>query len=170
MINRKNLVVPEFYQGYVNALTDDELMPALQNNAQAFAHFLRSIPSGKIDYAYAPGKWTIRQLLQHVLDAERVFVYRALTFARKDATHLPGFDENAWAESTYSMQRNWDDMIREFVALRDATMLFFASLDQDQLLQTGTANKAVMSVATLGFICAGHVAHHMRVMKERYLG
>jgi hypothetical protein len=169
MISRKNLVVPEFYQGYVNALTEDELMPALQHNAQAFTEFLRSIPLDKIDYAYAPGKWTIRQLFQHVIDTERVFVYRALSFARKDSAHLPGFDEQAWAATTFSMQRKWDDMIREFAALREATILFFASLDQAQLQQTGTANNSVISVGSLGFICAGHVAHHMRVIKERYL-
>lgn len=170
MITRKSITTPEFYKGYIQQITEDQLIPALEANTRRFMELLKAIPGEKIDYAYAPGKWTIRELLQHVIDSERVFSYRALSFARKDPAPLPGFDENMWAVTAKAGNRKWNDMIREFAALREANMAFFASLDEEQLLQSGTANNNTMSVAALGFVCAGHVAHHMRIITERYLG
>ena len=169
MITRKQVTVPHFYQKYIDALREDSLMDALKKNTRQFRKFLKSIPHKKINYAYAEGKWTIKELLQHILDAERVFVYRALTFSRKDPVNLPPFDENVWAVTAKAPKRKWNDMLKEFQALREANMAFFASLDEEQLLHTGTANNNVMSVVALGFISAGHVAHHMRIISERYL-
>lgn len=170
MITRKQVSVPEFYREYINAVKENELMDALTNNTRRFRKFLKKIPDKKIDYAYAEGKWTIRELLQHIIDAERVFVYRALSFARKDPANLPSFDENTWAVTSKAPQRKWKELVDEFKALRAANLAFFASLDEEQLQQTGTANNNRISVAGLGFVCAGHVAHHMRIIKERYLG
>jgi len=170
MITRPLVPVPHFYQKYVDALKEDDLMDALKSNTRQFRKLLKSIPRKKVDYAYAEGKWTIKELLQHVIDSERVFVYRALTFARKDTTNLPSFDENMWGANAKASKRKWKDLVDEFFALRQANMAFFGSLDEDQLLHTGTANNNVVSVVGLGFISAGHVAHHMRILKERYLG
>lgn len=169
MITRKDISVPEFYKGYINSVKEDDMMEALLNNTRQFRKFLKHIPGKKINYAYAEGKWTVKELLQHIIDAERVFCYRALSFARKDSAPLPSFDENVWAITAKAPKRKWNDLVDEFKALRAANIAFFASLDEEQLQQTGTANNNVMSVAALGFVCAGHVAHHIRIIRERYL-
>lgn len=169
MVSRKQVLVPESYNNYINAITENELDAALRKNSRRFRKLLKNIPNKKINYAYAEGKWTLKELLQHIVDAERVFVFRALHFARKDTAPLPGFDENVWAITAKAPRRSWNDLVDEFNALRIGTEFFFASLDEDQLLQNGTANNNQMSVAGLGFVCAGHVAHHMRIIKERYL-
>lgn len=170
MVERKDIVVPEAYVKYVNAVRQDTLQKALQKNSRQFRKLLRNIPKKKIDYAYAEGKWTIRQLMQHLIDAERVFVSRALWFSRKDAAPLPGFDEDTWAVTSGATSRKWKEMIVEFDALRESTEVFFSSLDDEQLLQKGTANNNQMNVLGLGFVCAGHVAHHINIINERYLG
>ncbi|WP_276485721.1 DinB family protein [Paraflavitalea pollutisoli] len=169
MVSRKQVLVPEAYNNYINAITENELDAALRKNSRRFRKLLKNIPKKKINYAYAEGKWTLKELLQHIVDAERVFAFRALHFARKDTAPLPGFDENVWAITAKAPKRSWNDLVDEFNALRVSTEFLFASLDEDQLLQNGTANNNQMSVVGLGFVCAGHVAHHMRIIKERYL-
>ena len=170
MVKRYEVAVPDFFKTYINAIHENDLREALINNTRRFRKLLKKIPRKKIDYAYAEGKWTIRELLQHIIDSERVFVYRALTFSRRDTVQLPGFDENAWAGTAKASQRKWRDLVNEFSALRAATELFFTSLNEEQLLQSGNANNNLISVAGLGFVTAGHVAHHMRIIRERYLG
>jgi uncharacterized damage-inducible protein DinB len=170
MVSKKDITVPDFYKTYINALQEENLQEALANNTRRFRKLLKQIPHKKINYAYAEGKWTIKELLQHIIDAERVFIYRALTFARMDPAPLPGFDENNWAITAKAPKRKWNELVDEFKALRTANELFLHSLDDDQLLQTGSANNSVISVAGLAFVCAGHVAHHMRIINERYLG
>ena len=169
MVNRKDVTVPDFYKTYINALEENSLQEALANNTRRFRKLLKQIPHKKINFAYAEGKWTIKELLQHIIDAERVFIYRALTFARQDPAPLPGFDENNWAITAKAPKRKWNELVDEFKALRNANELFLNSLDDDQLLQTGSANNNTISVAGLAFVCAGHVAHHMRIIRERYL-
>ena len=169
MVNKKDITVPDFYKTYLNALQENDLQEALANNTRRFRKLLKQIPHKKINYAYAEGKWTIKELLQHIIDSERVFIYRALTFARHDPAPLPGFDENNWAIAAKAPKRKWNDLVEEFKSLRSANELFLLSLDDDQLLQSGSANNNHISVAGLAFVCAGHVAHHMRVIKERYL-
>jgi uncharacterized damage-inducible protein DinB len=169
MVSRQSVVVPEYNQGYINAVKEDNLQEALAKNTRQFRKLLKSLPHKKINYAYAEGKWTIKEMLQHIIDAERVFVYRALSFARKDTSPLPGFDENTWAITSKAPKRSWNNLLDEFKALRAATESFFASLDDDQLQYTGTANNNTISVAGIGFVCAGHVAHHINIIKVRYL-
>jgi uncharacterized damage-inducible protein DinB len=170
MVNKKDITVPDFYKTYLNALQEDNLQEALANNTRRFRKLLKQIPHKKINYAYAEGKWTIKELLQHIIDSERVFIYRALTFARHDPAPLPGFDENNWAITAKAPKRKWNELVEEFKALRSANELFLNSLDDDQLQQSGSANNNNISVAGLAFVCAGHVAHHMRIIRERYLG
>jgi uncharacterized damage-inducible protein DinB len=170
MVNKKDVTVPDFYKTYINALQEENLQEALANNTRRFRKLLKQIPHKKINYAYAEGKWTIKELLQHIIDAERVFIYRALTFARMDPAPLPGFDENNWAITAKAPKRKWNELVDEFKALRTANEIFLNSLDDDQLLQTGSANNNNISVAGLAFVCAGHAAHHMRIIRERYLG
>ena len=169
MVQRKDVLVPEAYQAYVAAAGADEISTALRKSSKQFRKLCRNLPKKKIDYAYAEGKWTIRELVQHIIDAERVFVSRALWFARRDTTPLPGFDENTWTITSNASAREWEELVEEFKSLRTATKFFFESLDDQQLLSSGTANNNQMNVAGLGFVCAGHVFHHINIIKERYL-
>jgi uncharacterized damage-inducible protein DinB len=169
MASRKDIVAAEFFQRYINVLKEEDVIKAIRQNSRQFKKFLGKIPKKKVDYAYAEGKWTIKELLQHVIDAERVFTYRAVTFSRKDGTPLPGFDENNWAANAQTAHRSWLDLVKEFKALRKATECLFESFTEDQLLATGTASSHPINALALGFICAGHVAHHMQVLRERYL-
>lgn len=169
MVYKNEITVADYYTNYINAIPEDNLQEALANNTRRFRKLLKQIPHKKINYAYAEGKWTIKELLQHIIDAERVFIYRALTFARQDPAQLPGFDENTWAITAKAPKRKWNDLVNEFKALRASNESFFNSLDDEQLRQTGIANNNPVSVAALGFLCAGHAAHHIRIIKERYL-
>ena len=169
MVQRTDVLIPEAYKGYVAAAGSDDLSTALKKSAKQFRKLCKNLPKKKIDYAYAEGKWTVRELVQHVIDAERVFVSRALWFARRDTTPLPGFDENTWTVTSNASAREWEELIEEFKVLRASTKFFFDSLNDQQLLSNGTANNNQMNVAGLGFVCAGHVCHHINIIKERYL-
>ena len=169
MISRQEAIVPEFATKYFEATTADDLTVALKESTKQFKKLLKKIPKKKIDYAYAEGKWTIKELLQHIIDAEKVFAFRALWFTRQDVSPLPGFDENSWAATSKASSRKWKELIEEFFTIRSATQVFFESLDDDQLKATGTASNNLMNVGGLGFICAGHVMHHIGIIKERYL-
>ena len=169
MVTRKNVIAAEFFQRYLNLVKEDDVVKALKKNTKQFRKLLDSIPKKKINYAYAEGKWTIKQLLQHVIDAERVFTYRAMSFSRKDATPLPGFDENQWADNAQTNHRQWADLVNEFKAVRKSTELLFESFTEEQLLSTGTASNHPANTLAFGFICAGHALHHLRIIKERYL-
>lgn len=169
MPDRSALVISEFHLAYVNLIKEEDVNKALRKNSEQFRKFLKKIPGRKIDHAYGEGKWTIREVLQHLIDAERVFSYRALRFARKDATPLPGFDENAWAAASGASNRKWKDLVEEFKTVRNSTLLLFDSLDDSQLTYTGEANGKPLNALGIGFIIAGHTAHHMKIIKERYL-
>jgi hypothetical protein len=169
MISRKDVSAPASFEVYVREAGDDSLMPALKKSTRQFRKLLKKIPAKKIDYAYADGKWTIREVLQHVIDAERVFAYRALWFARKDPSPLPGFDENSWAANSKAATKDWDDLVDEFKSVRASTEYLFSSLDEEQLKNTGISNGNAINVAALGFVCAGHLMHHDQIIRERYL-
>jgi uncharacterized damage-inducible protein DinB len=161
--------VPEFYHGYISKTKGDDVMTALRNSTRELFSLLKSIPPEKHDHRYAEGKWTIREVVQHMIDGERVFTYRALRFARKDDTPLPGFDENLFAQTAKADTRNWNDLVEEFSALRQASEAMFASFDNEQLESTGIASEQSTYVLGIGYIVAGHVNHHCQVIKERYL-
>ena len=169
MVGKKNILAADFFQGYINAAKGDDANEAIEKSTKAFKSVLRKIPKKKIDYAYEAGKWTIKEMLQHIIDAERVFTYRALRFARKDNTPLHSFDEKSWAANAATSSRKWNDMVDEYKALRKATEFLFASFSEEQLLAKGTASNHEINVLALGFICAGHLEHHIKIIKERYL-
>jgi len=169
MINRETLLIPPSMQGYVNRVKEADILEGIYRNTKQFRKLLNTIPKKKIDYAYAPGKWTLKEMLQHIVDGERVFAFRALHFARKDANPLPGFDENQWADNSQAGARKWKDLVNEFFALRTANELLFASLNEEQLQYNGVANNHPTSVAALALVTAGHLDHHIAVIRERYL-
>ena len=161
--------VPEFYHGYIGKAKENDLASAMRNTTTELLNLLKSIPSEKHDYRYAEGKWTVKEVVQHLIDAERVFTYRALRFARKDDTPLPGFDENLFADTSKANKRGWNDLVDEFTALRKSTEAMFASFDNEQLEAEGVASEKSIYVLGIGYIVAGHVNHHCQIIKERYL-
>ncbi len=169
MIVRSNIQAPGHFQNYVNKVSEEDLLKAIRLNTKKFRRFLKDIPRKKIDFAYAEDKWTIKQLLQHIIDAERVFVLRALWFARKDVAAQPGFDENSWGATMNVSGRKWKEMIEEFDDLRASTEKFFASLSEEELLREGISNTSAITPAALGFVVAGHIEHHMDIISEKYL-
>ena len=161
---------PSVYsQNYINQVEENDLMQALKNQTTSFLKLLKRIPVEKRNYRYAKDKWTIKELLQHIIDAERVFAYRGLCFARKDATPLPGFDENDYANNSKAAKRDWNEMIEEFKALRKSTEILFGSFDKQQLDSNGTASGRLVYVLAIGFILVGHINHHIKILKDRYL-
>ncbi|MHA4845669.1 DinB family protein [Flavitalea antarctica] len=169
MISRPDAIAAESFWTYINLVKEKDPIVALKKNTKSFRKLLKRIPRKKINFSYAEGKWTLKEMMQHIIDAERVFTYRALTFSRKDAAQLPGFDENEWAITSKAVKRKWDDLVDEFECLRASTEFMFASLDEDQLLHAGIANGKAMNAMALAFVCSGHVTHHMNIMLERYL-
>jgi hypothetical protein len=161
--------VPVFYHNYISQVPEDDLMLALKHGTNTFIRFIESIPADKYDYSYAPGKWSVKELLQHVIDAERVFAYRALRFARKDSTPLPGFDENLFAQNAKADQRDWNELVNEFKAVRKSSECLFKSFDAEQLEAGGISNNNPIYVLAIGYILVGHSLHHKRIIQERYL-
>lgn len=169
MPSKKDAIAADFYTNYINNAPDNDVLKGIKKNTKSFRKFLKDIPSKKRNYAYADGKWTIQELLQHIIDGERVFAYRALTIARRDKTPLPPFDENIWAASANELKRYWKDTVEEFKAVRKSTELLFASFREEDLLVTGTANSNPINTLALGYIISGHVQHHINIIKDRYL-
>jgi hypothetical protein len=157
-----------FYQPYLDALPTGDLLELLEHQLSGTALLLEGIPTERGDHRYAPGKWTVKEVFGHLADSERVFGYRALRFARADATNLSGFDENAWVPAGNFGARTLVDIGAEFAAVRHATLALVRSLDDDAAMRRGTANGRVVSVRALVAIVAGHERHHLKVLKERY--
>lgn len=161
--------IPSFYKNYVKQVETTDMLTALRLSGYRTLELVHSIPEKKADYRYAEGKWTIRELLCHMMDAERIFAYRALTFARNDKTPLPGFEENDYAPQANASGRSLKKIADEMLHLRTSTIDLFESFTEEMLHRKGTANKNEMSVHALGFIIPGHETHHRNVLKERYL-
>jgi DinB superfamily len=162
-------LAPSYFHNYINQVAEDELLTALYKQSPELIRFFENIPEEKQDFAYAPGKWTLKDLLQHIIDAERIFTYRALRIARKDSTPLAGFDEELYAQTAQAGKRSWDDLLDELKAVRKATEILFASFDENQLAHTGISSNESINVLSIGFITVGHCNHHTRIIKERYL-
>lgn len=160
---------PAFIDGYLTFVHADTVAEAIEKYSGSILHFFKSIPGEKVGYRYAKGKWDIKEMLQHIIDAERIFAYRALRIARHDNTPLPGFDEKNYADAVNADERSWESLLAEFEAVRKSTDLLLQSFSQDQLKQKGTANDQPNTVEALSFLVYGHILHHINILKERYL-
>lgn len=159
-----------FYANYINQVsTEYTLIEELEISVHRLIKFVQDIPMDKFDYRYAEGKWTIKDILQHIIDAERIFAYRALRFARNDKTGLPGFEENSYADEADGNKRSIQVLLTELAVVRQSTLSLFKSFSQEELLRSGIASGNPMSVRALGFVIIGHQNHHQRIFKERYL-
>jgi uncharacterized damage-inducible protein DinB len=158
----------QYYAGYVESVPDGDLLHTLGDAHRATMEWLRSVPSDRHDHRYAEGKWTVRQVIGHITDAERVFAHRLFRFARGDATPLPAFDENAYVDVARFERRSFASLLDEWSAVRAATMALLDSLDAEEFSRTGTASGTTASVRGLAWIIAGHELHHVRLLRERY--
>jgi uncharacterized damage-inducible protein DinB len=158
-----------FYETYVRLVSEDDLVKALQSSLEEITENLALITTDKADHAYAEGKWTLKELLQHMIDTERVFSFRAMAFARGEQQDLPGFDENAYAQTAKVSARNLQEMKEELLSLRRAVYFMFKGFTEEDLQRSGTANNNKVTVNALGYITIGHVRHHFGVIRERYL-
>ena len=159
----------EFVATYIKALDDVNLLEELEISLHDFIKFVQNIPMDKFDYKYAEGKWTIKDIIQHIIDSERIFGYRALRISRNDKTPLPGFDENDYVENTNANRRSVQELLTEFSAVRHSNLLLFKSFSDEQLTRLGIASNHTISVRAIGFLIIGHMKHHQRVFEERYL-
>ncbi len=159
----------DFYATYLNTLKNVDLLEELEISVHRLIRFVQEIPMDKFDYRYAEGKWTIKDILQHLIDCERIFAYRALRFSRGDKTELPGFDENEYALAADGNQRSIKDLLTELAIVRQATLALFKNFDDKTLKRSGIASNNRMSVRAAGFIIIGHQNHHQRIFEERYL-
>lgn len=161
---------PAYAYIYSDLLPDDGLILAhLENNLRSTKKFVASIPKARLLHRYAEGKWTIKEILGHIVDDERIYVYRALRFARNDSTELPGFEQDHYAQYSEANKREITDLLDEFALVRRSTIAFFKSLDNTALMRTGVANGNRVSVRALAYHIAGHELHHMNIIRERYL-
>ncbi len=159
-----------YYATYVNRVPHDDVLTVLAEQLRTVPQALHGISEEKSLHRYAPGKWSIRELLHHVNDCERVFAFRALWFARGFDSALPGFDENAGAVAAQSDLFPWADRVEEFTTVRRATLSLLRNLPDGAWTRQGIANGNPFSVRALAFIVAGHVEHHLAILRERYLG
>ena len=159
----------EYFFPYISVLGEVTLIEELEISLHEFIRFVQNIPMDKFDYRYAEGKWTIKEIIQHVIDTERIFAYRALRISRNDQTPLPGFDENNYINNTEANNRGLQDLLTELSAVRHSNIFLFKSFSEQQLQRTGIASNAGISVRAIGFIMIGHQKHHQKVFQERYL-
>ena len=157
-----------YYQTYVNYTSGKDYSILVQQYNERIIESWSAIPLEKINEAYAPDKWTIKQMFQHVIDTERIFAYRALCVARGEQNALIGFDENEYAKKGTALNRNWKDMLVEWRVVRQSTNMLFTSFTEEDMKQKGTASGQPISVNALGFIIFGHALHHLHILKERY--
>ena len=158
-----------YYGRYVGLVTGSDIVDSLAHQAVSTEAYLKALPPSKSDFRYAPGKWTIKEVVAHVIDSERVFAYRALSFARGDAAHLPGYEQEDWMKALSLEDVALESLIDEYKDVRGATVHLFGHLSPEAWKRRGTANENPVSVRALAYIIAGHELHHLKVLREKYM-
>jgi uncharacterized damage-inducible protein DinB len=170
MIARPKLSeTPEYYRYYLNLLTQDDVLSALAHNTIRVREVMGAFPEASGDFRYAPEKWTVKQLLQHIIDTERIFSYRLMRLARRDSTALQGFDENWFAQHDNSSALTLVQVCEEFEAVRRATEVLVSNVPADNWDFRGNANGMEVTPRAIAWMIAGHSAHHVRILVERYV-
>jgi|TARA_B110000902_G_scaffold217786_1_gene251205 uncharacterized damage-inducible protein DinB len=166
----KNEYTPYFEQ-YLQLVSKEgkSIIEYLIDSQKNFESLLRNLPLEKHNFSYAEGKWTMKELIQHIIDTERIFSYRALCFARNDSTSLPGFDQDIFVENDNANDRDYYDLLDEMAVLRKSSVQLYKSFSDEALLRIGVASENKMSVRALGYLFSGHQIHHLNIVKERYL-
>jgi hypothetical protein len=162
-------VYKNYFENYTSLVAEENLQQAFIAQKNAFNHFLDSITEEHSTFSYAPGKWSLKEMLQHMIDTERIFAYRALCIARQETATLPGFDENLYADNSFANERTWAHLVQEMKIVRESTLLLFGSFTETMLCHTGHFSSASATPHTIGLIIIGHFYHHINIAKERYL-
>jgi hypothetical protein len=158
----------DFHAGYIAAVPPGDIRETLVRESATAEAFYGAISEERAGHAYAPGKWTIREVVAHIADSERVFTYRALRFGRGDRTPLPGFDQDLWVPQCHAGTRPWADLLADFAAVRTASLHLFRSFAEADWARRGEASGVAVSVRAIAFVVAGHELHHRRILIERY--
>ena len=158
-----------YYEKYIALVPEGDIVATLSRQLDDTLSLLRSLTEAQGDSRYAPGKWSIKELVGHIIDSERIFSYRALRFARNDQTPLPGYEQDDYVRAGNFDNRRLSDLTDEFEQVRRATLSLLRSLDDEAWLRRGAANETEVSVRALAYILAGHETHHMQIVRERYL-
>ena len=159
---------PGYFQRYMDLVQEQNLPEAFTAQQAVLEVFLQSISETRSQYRYAPDKWSVKEVLQHLSDCERIFSYRALCIARGEKQALPGFNENEYAAESNANRNSWAFLVEEFMAVRKASWWLFKGFDAGMLAKEGTANGQILKVESLGFILLGHYYHHEKVLKMNY--
>jgi hypothetical protein len=159
-----------YYQRYIDLATEDDVVAALDAQSHETATLLGGISEQQAAHRYDPDKWTVKQLVGHIADSERIFAYRALRIARGDTTPLPGFEQEPYVANAASDDRPMSDLAEELAAVRRANVMMLRALPEEAWSRIGTASDASITVRALTFIILGHERHHLRILRERYLG
>ncbi len=161
---------PAYFEGYISQLKDDsDPIEQMESNISNMQALINGLTDEQLEYRYAPDKWTIKELLQHIIDAERVFCYRAQGIARNDKTNFPGFDHDAYVPESRANARSGESLLAEYKAIRHATLHMFRSFDQDMIQHIGQAGGNPLSPKALAYVIPGHEMHHLNIINERYL-
>lgn len=158
-----------FFQRYIDTTAEGDFEAVWQENTTIIIDFFQQLPAEKHDYRYAEGKWSLKEVLMHIIDTERVMAFRGFTAARNDNSLLPGFDENEYANVADVSHRTMNDLIEEFAIVRKASSVLFLNTTEEQSQYLGNANHYAFSARAAAYICMGHPLHHIKVVKERYL-
>lgn len=159
----------KYIQRYLDLVPSENWLDEMKISGKFTLEIYRKLSPEQSNFAYAEGKWTMKELLQHLIDAERIFAYRAMRFARKDQTELPGWDEEEYANHYFSSERTLESLISEFDFIRKSSLIFFENLNAQQLSETGIANGNEIAVKTIAKLIIGHNIHHVNIINERYL-
>jgi hypothetical protein len=162
-------VYPTYVQHYLDLVDTSDLFQAFQKQEKTVIPLFESIGEEKSTFSYAENKWTLKELLQHCIDTERIFCYRALCFARKEPAGLNGFDEDSYAAQSNAHLRSWKSLLEEYIVVRKSTECLFKSFPAEALTYTGIANNNESSVISIGFLIIGHLNHHINIIQERYI-
>ncbi|MFT6211776.1 MAG: putative damage-inducible protein DinB [Bacteroidia bacterium] len=163
------LAYGEYYATYIGLVKEDNVRKALINSITRSEEFWNSLTEEQGNFRYAENKWSIKEVLQHIIDTERIFSYRALAFARGETSAIPGYNENEYADTSLADERKLSDLVRELSIVRQSTLLLFGSFSSENLDKIGNASNAPLSARAAGFIIVGHEIHHTNVVSERYL-
>jgi uncharacterized damage-inducible protein DinB len=160
---------PAWAEAEISLVTHNDLIGGLEESFKVTIQLLNDLTPENLSYRYAEGKWSIKQVWQHVMDVERIFQYRALRYSRQDKTILSGFNQNEYNEVSHADARDWPDMIREYRAIRTASIELFRSFTEEMFSFVGQAGKSPMTVRSVGYLIIGHEMHHLNIIRERYL-
>lgn len=158
-----------YYDTYISLVEGDNVIPVLDAQSAELRAIFSQVPEEKGIFAYADGKWTVKEVLSHLIDGERIFAYRILRISRGDKTPIEGFEQDGYIENSNANNRSFEELLKEFDLQREGNLLMLNNISDEGSRRIGTASEKTVSVRALAYISAGHVTHHLDILRERYL-